>query len=54
MGNFTQRNLIIQMLQEMNDEIMQDFRSTGHGFRYTEIQREFAFKQLEKNGIRAT
>lgn len=49
-----QISLMRQMQQEMNDEIMQDFRSLGCEFRYTETQREFAFKQIEKNGIRAT
>jgi len=43
-----------QMQQEMNDAIVQDFRSMGCGFRYAEDQRKFAFEQIEKCGIRAT
>jgi len=54
MRNSIQRNLIIQMQQEMYDEIMQDFRSMSRGFRYIEDQKRFAFEQIAKYGIRAT
>jgi len=42
------------MQQEAYDEIMQNFRNMGRGFRYTADQKEFAFEQIDKNGMHAT
>lgn len=54
MKKSVKKSLLIQIYQEANDEIMHYFRWLGSGFRYTADQKEFAFEQIDKYGIRAT
>ena len=51
---YFKKSVINQTLQVIYDEIMQDFKSMGRGFRYSEHQKNFAFDLIDRCGIRAT
>ncbi len=52
---YTKTKLMTKMLaEEFNEEKLYSFKSYGEGGRYTQRQKDYAFKLIEEYGIRAT
>jgi len=54
MGRFVPKDVLLQLQQEFYDEMLQEFKAMGVGWRYTEEQKGYAFKQIAIYGVRAT
>ena len=52
-----ERNLIRQMIRELNEDIRSEFECLGYeeeSFRYTDEQKNFAINLAQEKGVRAT
>ncbi len=54
MAGMSKRAMILQAYQKVHDAMRLDFENMGSGGRYTQAQKEYAFKLIDEYGVRAT